>query len=692
MKRKLFMLLGLLAMLALLLAACGTPAAQEATSEEPAAEEAEQAEDTADGASSEMVEGGNEAPMLAEKVAAGELPPLDERIPAEPLVIEPFGEIGKYGGTMHRFDTSTNGARLTMFMYGYSPVHWVRDGLDKRPGLAKGWDFNDDKTEYNLFFREGTRWSDGDPFTVDDFLYWWEEMVLNPDHTDVPPDYMISGGETAVVTKVDDYTLNFRFAAPSPLFLDRLAMWSNGMVPGSERLFVPSHYLEQFNPDFSDDYDTYEIHDEKMDWRANPEAPVLNPWMPVEYEAGTRLKLERNPYYWAVDTAGNQLPYIDSLDVTYIEDWEVGKLRVLAGEMEFCGRPCQGTALADLSLFRDAEGEVGLVNGLWDSGGGSGPAIYPNWTHQDPQKRALYQDKNFRRALSHGIDREKIQKIVYFGTGELTTGTMSPKGIEFQGDVGQDLYQQWRDLAVEFDLEKAAEMLDEAGAVDADGDGLRDMPSGDELLLRIDCSAGGARNTATTQTMEIIKEGWEALGLQTQINVVPDEQMGVMQDNSEFDIRGCWGIGDGPNFLVFPNWVVWVDNNRTAPLYGAWYKVIGTDKEGAELDLDPLEHNPPREEPPEGDPAWRLWEIYDAARVEPDDAKRLEITQDIIRVHIEDGPFFIGTVANAPYIISWLDKVGNVPTKEQLGQGGFIGPWIMSYFGALYPEQFYYKE
>ncbi|MCB0126976.1 MAG: hypothetical protein KDE58_32170, partial [Caldilineaceae bacterium] len=273
MYRKIHLMFGALLALTLILSACGgaapaaeeeAPAAADADAESGAAEEAapssEQAVAGADGS--------HEAPMLAEKVAAGELPPLDERIPAEPLVIEPFGEIGQYGGTLHRFDTDTNGNRLTMFMYGYSPVHWVRDGLDKRPGLAKGWDFNEDKTEYTLFFREGTRWSDGEPFTVDDFLYWWEEMVLNPDHSDVPPDYLISGGKLAEVTKVDDYTLNFKFAAPSPLFLDRLAMWPNGMQPGSERLFVPKHYLEQFNPKFNSEYTTYEVHDEKMDWRA----------------------------------------------------------------------------------------------------------------------------------------------------------------------------------------------------------------------------------------------------------------------------------------------------------------------------------------------------------------------------------------------------------------------------------------
>ena len=690
MNRKIVTFLTLTLVLALLLAACGSPAAAP-VEEAPAA--AEEAPAAADAPADAGAEGTNEAPMLHEMVLAGELPPLEERIPVDPLVIEPFSEIGQYGGTWHRFDTSTDGNHLAMAMYGFSPVHWVLDGLNKRPGLAKGWDSNADKTEWTLTFREGTRWSDGDPFTVDDFLFWWNDMVLNADHPDVPPDYMISGGETAQVDKIDDYTLQFTFAAPSPLFLDRLAMWPNGMVPDGEKLFVPEHYARQFHPDYSDEYDTFEEMDEKIDWRVNPEAPVLNAWMPVSYEPGTRMVLERNPYYYAVDTAGNQLPYIDRIDMTVVEDLEVAKLRVIAGEQEICGRPCRYQPLSELSVFRDAQDTVGLQTDLWDAGGGAEFLVYPNWTHTDPQKRALYRDRNFRLALSHAIDREKIQKIVYFGTGELTTGTMSPKAIEFNADdTGKELYEQWRDLAVEFDLDLANELLDEAGAVDADGDGVRDLPSGDELTLRIDCDANGLQNRASAQNVEIITEGWEAVGLNVQVNAVPSEQMGVIQDNSELDIRGCWGLGDGPNFLVFPNWVVPVDNNRWAPLYGAWYKVQGTDKEGTELDVDPLERNPPREEPEEGDPALRLWALYDAARTEPDDQKRLELSQEIIRVHIEEGPFVIGTVANAPTLMSYLDTVGNVPTKEQLGAGGFTGPWIMVYFGAVYPEQMYFKN
>ncbi len=683
------MLLAVVMLLAfsMLMTACSGAPAPEAA-EEPAAAEAP-AEDSA----AMEGDGAKEAPMLQEMVAAGDLPPLEERIPAEPLIIEPYGEIGKYGGTWHRFDTDRNGNHLGIAMQGHSPVQWLRDGLDKRGGLAKGWESNDDKTEWTLFFREGTKWSDGEPFTVDDILFWWEDMALNPDYPESPPDWMISGDATAVLEKIDDYTLKFTFAAPSPLFPDRLAMWPNSGTPDDSEFFViPKHYMEQFHPKYNTEVADYTEFDEKRQWENNPERPVLNPWMPVQYEPGVRMVLERNPYYYAVDSAGNQLPYIDRIDMTFVEDLEVAKLKVIGGEQEICGRPCKYQPLSELSVFRDAEATVGLKTYLWDGGSGTGSMVYPNWTHYDPEKRALYRMKEFRRALSHAIDRDKIQKAVYFGTGYPTTGTMSPKAIEYNAtQEGQDLFAQWRDLAVEYDPEAAMAMLDEAGVVDQDGDGWRDMPeTGNELIIRLDMSATASAEHVLVA--EIITENWADVGIKAQVNPVDSAQLNVMQDSNEIDWRAGWEVGDGPNHLVYPQWVVPIGNDRWAPLYGSWYATLGTEKEGTELDLDPADRNPPREEPGEGDPILRLWDLYDQAKVEADDAAREQLVFEIMKVHIEEGPFFYGTVANIPTIVAFADNVGNVPTKEQLGTGGFTNPWIMNYFAAVFPEQFYFTD
>jgi len=632
----------------------------------------------------------HEAPMLHEQVLAGTLPPLEERIPAEPYVLEPFGEIGKYGGTWHRFDTSTDGRHLQMAMYGHSFIHWVRDGLEVRPGLAKGWEASEDKTEWTLYFREGTRWSNGDPFTVDDILYWWEDLVLNPDHPYQPPDYFIAGGETVVLTKIDDYTLQFNFAGPAPLFVDRLAMWPNGMEPTSERLVMPSNYLKQFHPDYSEAVDFNE-HDEKSDWKINPECPVLNAWMPVAYEPGVRMSLERNPYYYAVDTAGNQLPYIDRIEMQYVEDLEVSFLHVLAGEQEFCGRPCKYYDLANLSVLRNAEAEVGFTSYLWDGGSGTGAMFFTNWNHPDPEKQEVYRMKEFRRALSHAINRPLIQKVVYFGTGEPTTGTLSPKAVEYhRTERGRELYAAWRDLAVEYDPEGAMALLDEAGIVDQDGDGWRDMPSGEPLELRMDQAA--TASSAYVSANEIVKDNWEAVGLKTIINAFPPDQSVPMRNSATFDIWSNWEVGDGPNHLVYPQWLVPIWNERWAPLYGAWYWVKGTDKEGTELDKDPRDRTPPREEPAPDDPVARLQALYDLAKVEPDDEKRESLVLDMIQIHVDEGPFFIGTVGNLPTIVVAKNNVGNVPNREQLGTGGFTNPWIMVYFGAVFPEQFYFKD
>ncbi len=630
----------------------------------------------------------HEAPQLHEKVEAGELPPLEERLPTEPRVLQTFDTVGTYGGTWHRFDTSLYHVGLAM--YGHSPVWWVNDGLGKEPGLAKSWESNEDKTEWTFHFREGTKWSDGEPFTVDDIIFWYEDMALNQDYSEQVPAWLKANGEVAELEKVDDYTIIFKFAAPSPLFVDFMSMWPKGPFYTGETLLVPSHYMKQFHPDYSDEYDNFDIFDEKLQWRDNAETPVLNPWMPVSVEPGVSMVMERNPYYYVVDQAGNQLPYIDRIEITLVENHEVAMLKVFGGEAEICGRPCKYHDLSNMAAYRQNETTGGYTASLWDGGSGSIPVWVPNWNHPDPAKQEVFRTPQFRRALSHALDREKIQKTLFFGTGELSTGTFSPKAVEYSSsDRGAELYEQWRDLAVTYDLELAGSLLDEIGVVDADGDGWRDLPDGSPLELRLDFDA--ASSATYVEANEILVEGWQAAGINSTLNPIPGEEMTAISTSADFDIKLYGELGDGPNHLVYPAWLVPIESDRWAPLYGAWYATEGTEAEGTELDLDPRDRTPPREEPDADDPVARLQELYKQAQSEPDDAKRLELTLDMIQIHVDEGPFFFGALANTPTIVAFQNNVGNVPTREQLGTGGFTNPWIMVYFGIIHPEQFFFE-
>lgn len=628
----------------------------------------------------------NEAPELAAKVAAGELPPVEERLPKNPLVIEPLESIGKYGGTWRRVANDQNWNYIKMMQYGFSLLRYVDDGLDIIPGLAESYSHNEDRSVWTITLREGVKWSDGHPVTVDDILFWWNDMVLHPDHPEVVPDFGQVEGELAKLVKVDDYTLRFEFVAPAPIHDARLAIWPSGSDQGP-RTIVPAHYLKQFHPDYSD-YPDFEVFDEKLEWWTNPEYPVLNPWMPVEYRAGDRLILERNPYYYAVDTEGNQLPYIDRIEARYVADLEVVKLEVMNGNVDMQLRPY--IDLRELSLLRQNEANGGYRTLLWDSGSGSGPLYYPNQNHPDPEKAEIYRNRDFRRALSHAINRDRIQRLVYFGLGEKTTGTFSPKAIEYhRTERGQQMYEQWRDLAVEYDPELAASLLDSIGVVDQDGDGWRDLPSGAELVLRIEQDANAGSDYIDVNNF--VREDWEAIGLRTIINPVDGSQIQLMQQTATFDIRDSWELGDGPDHVVFPAWLVPIEHGRWAPLYGRWYSVRGTELENSQLDLDPRDRTPPRDRPPEGSPYDQLQKLYDKIKIEPDDIARDNLVLDAIQIHIDEGPFIIGTVADYPRPLIAKNNMRNVPDGDDLALGGFVNPWIMVYPAITNTETYYYE-
>ncbi len=641
-----------------------------------------------------------EAPMLAQKVKAGELPPVAKRLPKKPYVLpHKWAEPGTFGGRLRMMTPKTDDGQVRQYMYGHSPLRYLNDGQDVGPGLVESWESNDDASEWTLHFREGLRWSDGQPWTTADVMFWWEDLVLNEEHPAVPPDEMRSGKNTlAKVTAPDDFTLVMTFDAPAPLTADRLAMWTkSGKGDNGPIWMLPKHYAKQFhrkyNPEVGKDWASKgSVFDTKSDFGRNPDCPTMTGWRLASYKEGQFLTWERNPYYWVVDRDGGQLPYVDKLVMNAIQDPEVGKLQIQQGKLDYVDGRFASLTLSDISGIKETSARSGMVVSLWDAGDGTGPhGFFFNYDYKDPGMRDLIRTPKFRQALSLAFNRAELKKALYFGTGEITTGTMSPKAIEYHVNAeGEGIYKQWRDSYAKYDPAAAKSLLDEINVVDKNGDGKRERPDGEKLTIVLTYAAPGGDVTQATNNR--IKEDWEALGLEIKMDPIPPESIDPRWQSGEMMARADWGVGDGPNYFVYPQWVVPMEPTRWAPLEGQFYNVRGTPAEKQEKNVDPYKRTPPRLEPEPGGPIERLWKLYDQSKVEPDDMKRHQIAWELTKIHISDGPFFQGSVANIPTPTVSHKDLGNVPKKENLALGGFTAPWIHPTPAVYDPEAYFWKN
>jgi len=393
-----------------------------------------------------------------------------------------------------------------------------------------------------------------------------------------------------------------------------------------------------------------------------------------------------------VDNEGNQLPYLDEMDELVISDAEVQKLTIMQGGVDFA--IFHGLTLADVSTLRENEaaGNYRLV--FWDSGSGTGMMYYWNNDHPDEKKRALFRTPDFKRAMSHAIDRSTIQRLVYYNTGFPTTGTYSPKAIEFNfSDEAKALFAEARDAYVEYSPEKAMTLLDGIGVKDADGDGWREFADGSRLEVRVDVQADAGRECIST--LEIAAEGWRAVGLNIVINQMPPADFSTTWNNGQGEFRTNWEIGNGPDHLTNATWLVPMEPSRWSPLSGNRLLLVGTEREDTETDKSPWDRSPARFASTErdliGEPIWNLQEIYARAVVETDAVKRHQLVWQMIRIHIDDGPFLLGTVANYPRLIIVGNRLENVPEHDELKTGGFVNPWSTPFPAMTYPETYFLK-
>jgi peptide/nickel transport system substrate-binding protein len=635
---------------------------------------------------------GGEAPMVADMVKAGKVPALADRLPKNPLVLSPLKSIGTYGGTL-RTQAQVLDRAWAMAQYAYSPCRWVNDGFGIVAEQVENWSTNADNSEWTLNYRKGMKWSDGTPVTVDDTMFWWTDMVVNTDQSDVPPEWATAAGKLVEFIKVDDYTLKLKYAAPAPLTGRQLAMWPKGASNLGSRWLVPSAYLKKFHPKYNTAVKDFTDFDQKSIWRQNPECPTITPWLCEKYDPGVSRMWVRNPYYYAVDTKGNQLPYIDRVEETMVADFEAQKLRVMQGNVDFI---CQTSNiyLSDVATLKDNEAKGNYQVRLWDSGDGTGRIIYLNHDHPDAKLRALFRNSKFKQALSYAHDRATIQKTVYFGNGMISTGSYSPKAIEFNfNDDAKKVFTKVRDSYVQYDPAKSKALLDEIGVKDVNGDGWREMPDGTKLEMRVDISA-----TATSDGLKVLQmfqKTWNGVGINVVINQIPPADFTLLWNSGKGCVRTDWEVGDGPDHITFPGWHTPTEPTRWAPLSGNMYLLMGTAQENTEADKSPWDRQPPRFIPSEkeliGSTVLWLQDNLKKAMMEVDEVKRHHMVWDIWDKHINEGPFIIGCCANIPRVIVVSNKLVNVPQKEDLATGGFVTPWIMVYPGITLPETYYFK-
>jgi len=605
----------------------------------------------------------NEAPMLKKLVEAGKLPPVDERMPPEDVeVIQPVERVGDYGGTWYAVTWWAGMGNIKMAFYD-PPIRWKPDYTGYEPGLAKAYEWQDDGKTVIWHFREGVKWSDGEPFIPkEDLGFWWNELATNDDYkvTQVPWWGFKSNGDPMDVEFPDDYTMVMKWDKPQWVtpYIIAQGFWE------WDDMHTPKHYLEQY----VGDWEMMEKVHGNENWHNNPGFPTLMAWYPIDYTPGERWVFERNPYYWKVDTEGNQLPYIDYVDVELVEDREVRLLNVAQGKYNASFR---GTDQPTDIPFLTEQAEAGgyrLMTG-WMNGAGGWPCWLIDQDYVDDEEiKDLLRDKWFRKGLSVSIDREKLIDVAWDGIGIPQQATISPQAWHFASPKGQEVFKAWQQADAEYDPKEAEQYFEKANFTDQDGDGWRDLPSGKPFEMILDQGDWGGQQVPVDSNQSV-KEDWEAMGIKVTINdLMGQPDWGLRQREGKYMLRNCHA--SEVDIWTYPDWIFPLRDNRAWPLEGKWRQTGG--KEGWK--------------PEPGSPAAKLQALYDKGLAEPDIDKRHEIVWEAIQIHIDEGPFTLGAAGDQPMPVVVANNFRNVP------ETGILGPWAPASPGNKHPEQFFIEQ
>ena len=452
--------------------------------------------------------GAEEPPNLVAAVAAGQLPPLTARLPRVPLVFEaPRSDwtLGRYGGEVRTLMAKDRDIRM-MVVYGYSRLVGYDEQLRLTPDILEKVD-NVDSRIFTLYLRPGHKWSDGKPFTAEDFRYYWDDVAHNKDLSPFGlPQALLVNGHAPKFEVLNETTVRFTWQEPNPMFLPALA------APSPLYIYRPAHYLRQFHAHYAgvEKANALAVEAGSRSWAGlhqkkdeqfrfdNPDLPTLEPWKNTTPLPSTRFVLERNPYFHRVDSTGRQLPYIDRIIVGITDD-KLIPAKAGAGDVDLQVRYLR---FDNYTFLKQSEKRNQYHVRLWEKALGSQIALYPNLNAEDAEWRRLMRDVRFRRALSLGINRHEVNEVVYFGLGRESSNTILQRSALFR--------PEFRAAWTKFDVKAANALLDSIGLTRRDAAGLRLLPDGRPMELVIDTSG---ESTEETDVLELIRDSWRQLGI-----------------------------------------------------------------------------------------------------------------------------------------------------------------------------------
>ena len=606
----------------------------------------------------------SEAPSLAKKVAAGKLPPVEERLPFNPrkLNFKNLGlKIGKYGGSIRMLMARAKDARQ-MSVYGYSRlVGYHPKTFELEADILESFEVEEGR-RFTFELRRGHKWSDGQPLTSEDFRYWWEDVANNKELSPVgPPKIMTINGELPIFEVINRYKFRYTWKRPNPDFLPRLASASPLYI------YRPAHYMRQFHKKYTGQTALKETVKKykQRNWAAlhnkmdnlyrndNIDLPVLQPWVSISKPSASRLIFKRNPFFHRVDPEGKQLPYADSFIFT-IANNKLIPAKTGTGEVDLQARYLR---FDDYTFLKKGEERSPYSTRLWKTAKGAHLALFPNLNVNNPILRKLIRDVRFRRALSLGVHRHEINQVIYYGLAIGGNNSVLPES---------PLYRPtYRNKWANFDLQKANQLLDEIGLVQRDSSGIRLMPDGSPLHLIIE-TAG--ESTEQTDVLELVRDSWLKIGIKI---FSKPSQRNVFR-NRIFSGETAMSIWSGvENGLITADsspaeFVPTSQQSLQWPKWGQYHETNG--KAG---------------EKPTGEHVIHLLELYQRWKNTAAQKEKSKIWQKILEIH-SDQIYSIGLVAAVlqPVVVS--SQLKNVPLSA-------IYNWNPgAHFGIYKPDTFWF--